>query len=101
MLWKDDRREERARENRREDRPQPRESKPLNYVERAKIAKERKEQARKSKLEEVQERRRTIERKSKERELRKERLTKTTKKGQPLMGPRINNLLDKIRKDLP
>lgn len=75
--------------------------KKFDYAERAKIAKERKEQARRAKLEEVQERRRTIERKTKERELRKDRVTKTTKRGQPLMGPRINNLLDKIRKDLP
>lgn len=73
--------------------------KPLNFAERARIAKERKEQRRQEKLEQVQARRKTLERKSEERERKKQRLLKRTKTGQPLMGPRINNLLDKIRQN--
>lgn len=77
----------------------PQERKQLSFAERAKIAKERKDQNRQAKLQEVQDRRRLVELKSRERELKKSKLTKSTKNGQPLMGPRINNLLDKIRKD--
>ncbi|CUM46266.1 rRNA-processing protein FYV7 [Debaryomyces fabryi] len=73
---------------------------PMNFAERAKIAKERKEQNRQAKLKSIQDRRETIEKKSKERERRKDTLSKKTKSGQPLMGPRINNLLDKIKKDI-
>lgn len=73
--------------------------KPLNFAERARIAKERKEQLRQEKLAQVQARRKTIERKTQERDRKKDRLLKTTKTGQPLMGPRINNLLDKIRQN--
>ncbi|ODV78807.1 rRNA processing [Suhomyces tanzawaensis NRRL Y-17324] len=72
----------------------------MNYAERAKIAKQRKEEQRKEKLERVQDRRKAIEKKDKERELKKLRLSQKTKTGQPLMGPRINNLLEKIRKDV-
>ncbi|CAG88126.2 DEHA2E13354p [Debaryomyces hansenii CBS767] len=73
---------------------------PMNFAERAKIAKERKEHSRQAKLKSIQDRRETIEKKSKERERRKDNLSKKTKSGQPLMGPRINNLLDKIKKDI-
>lgn len=73
--------------------------KPMNFAERSKMAKERKEQARQDKLKSIQDRKETIEKKSRERERRKENLTKKTKSGQPLMGPRINSLLDKIKKD--
>ncbi|RCK65818.1 rRNA-processing protein FYV7 [Candida viswanathii] len=79
--------------------PKPK-KKGINFEERAKIVKQRKEEKRKQKLERVQEKLNRIETKSKERALRKEQLKKTTTKGQPLMGPRINNLLDKIKKDI-
>lgn len=72
----------------------------LTFAEKAKIAKERKNTKRQERLQLVQDRRRLVELKQRERELLKVRLTKTTKNGQPLMGPRINNLLDKIRKDI-
>ena len=72
----------------------------MNFAERAKIAKERKEHNRQEKLKSIQDRRENIEKKSKERERRKDTLSKKTKSGQPLMGPRINNLLDKIKKDI-
>ncbi|EMG47977.1 FYV7 rRNA-processing protein FYV7 [Candida maltosa Xu316] len=72
----------------------------INFEERAKIVKQRKEERRRSKLEQVQERISDMETKSKIRALKKEQLKKSTSKGQPLMGPRINNLLDKIKKDM-
>ncbi|ABN65321.1 predicted protein [Scheffersomyces stipitis CBS 6054] len=89
-------------QERRERKPLPKQEKvkPMNFAERAKIAKQRKEENRKAKLEDVRERRQTIERKNREREKRKERISQTTKTGQPRMGPRINNLLDKIKKDM-
>lgn len=71
--------------------------KPMNFTERAKVAKERKEHQREEKLRRVQERIRNIEQKQKERERRKESLSRRTKSGQPVMGPKINNLLDKIK----
>lgn len=77
----------------------PQDRKQLSFAERAKIAKERKDQNRQAKLQEVQDRRRLVELKRRERDLKKTRVTKSTKSGQPLMGPRINNLLDKIKKD--
>lgn len=73
---------------------------PVNFAERARIAKERKEQNREAKLKSIQNRRENIEKKSKERERRKDTMSKKTRTGQPLMGPRINNLLDKIKKDI-
>lgn len=74
--------------------------KPMNFAERAKIAKERKEATRKEKLQSIKAKRATMEHKSRERELKKERLSKKSRTGQPLMGPRINNLLDKIKNDM-
>jgi flagellar biosynthesis GTPase FlhF len=75
-------------------------NKPLNFAERAQKVKQRKQEKRKSDLEQVQERRKQIVKKESERLKRKERIEKRTTRGQPLMGPRINNLLDKIKKDL-
>lgn len=77
--------------------PEKTKKNPLNFAERAKLAKERKEQQREEKIQRVQERRRALERKNLEREKRKERLSQKTKTGQPVMGPKISNLLDKIR----
>lgn len=71
--------------------------KPLNFAERAKLAKERKEQKRDEQLERVQERRRKLEQDRQAREQKKLSLSKRTRKGQPVMGPKINDLLDKIR----
>lgn len=77
--------------------PPPSKRKPINYAERAKLAKQRKEQQREEKLERVQERRQMIEQKNRQRDKQKERLAQRTKSGQPVMGPKISNLLDKIR----
>lgn len=71
--------------------------KPLNFAERAKLAKERKEQKREEQLQNVRERRKQIELSKKEREDKRLSLSKRTRKGQPVMGPKINDLLEKIR----
>jgi hypothetical protein len=69
----------------------------LNFAERAKMAKERKERQRKEKLQSIREQRENTEKKKKEREAQKAVLAQKTRTGQPLMGPRINSLLDKIK----
>ena len=69
----------------------------LNFAERAKIAKERKEHQRKEKLQNIREQRENAEKKKKDREAQKAVLAQKTRTGQPLMGPRINSLLDKIK----
>ncbi|EGW32073.1 uncharacterized protein SPAPADRAFT_55609 [Spathaspora passalidarum NRRL Y-27907] len=74
--------------------------KPVNFAERAQLAKQRKEEARAQKLQQVKEKREKLELKKKEREMKKAGFSKHTRTGQPLMGPRINNLLDKIRNDM-
>lgn len=79
--------------------PPPPKRKPLNFTERAKLAKQRKEQQREEKLQKVQERRQMLEKRNKQREIQKERLSQRTKSGQPVMGPKISNLLDKIRQN--
>lgn len=79
--------------------PPPPKKKPMNFREKAQMAKERKTEQRQKKLEEIQARRQALERETKKREQRKESLAKRTKSGQPLMGPRINSLLDKIKAD--
>lgn len=79
--------------------PPPPKRQPINYAERAKLAKQRKEQQREDKLQRVQERRQMMEQKIKQREKQKERLSQRTKSGQPVMGPKISNLLDKIRQN--
>lgn len=71
----------------------------FNFAERAKIAKERKERQRKEKLQNIRDQRENADRKRKERETKKTVLSQRTKTGQPLMGPRINSLLEKIRED--
>lgn len=77
----------------------PQEKQQLSYAEKAQIVKERKEQNRKEKLARIQERKNNIERSEKKRERTKEKISRTNKYGQPKMGPRINNLLDKIKKE--
>lgn len=72
--------------------------KQLDFTERAKLAKERKERDRQQRLLQVQEKRGAIEKARKKRVELRNSLTKKTKTGQPSMGPKISNLLDKIRK---
>lgn len=72
----------------------------LSFAEKAKIIKERKEEKRKRAIEEIAEKKRMIEKANRDRERKKERISKRTKSGQPLMGPRINNLLDKIKNEM-
>ncbi|CCH41249.1 rRNA-processing protein [Wickerhamomyces ciferrii] len=71
----------------------------LDYKERAEIAKKRKEEARKERELKRQESIKISEKKKIERERKKDQLSKKTRSGQPLMGPRIANLLDKIKND--
>lgn len=75
-------------------------NKPTSFAERAQIVKKRKEDKRKEELAKIQDRRKQIERKENERSKRKARVEKKTSRGQPLMGPRINTLLDKIKSDM-
>lgn len=73
--------------------------KPMNFAERARLARERKEQNRQDQLERVREKREMILESKRLREQKKNSLTQRTKRGQPVMGPRINDLLEKIRKN--
>lgn len=72
--------------------------KPVNLQERARLARERQEERRRQELEKVREKRALIEQSRRDREKKKSSLSQRTKRGQPVMGPRINDLLDKIRK---
>lgn len=76
---------------------EPNEKPKLNFAERAKMAKERKERQRKEKLQSIREQRENADKKKKDREAQKAVLAQKTRTGQPLMGPRINSLLDKIK----
>lgn len=81
-------------------RPPPVEKKkPMDFAQRAKLAKERKEKSREEKLKRVQERRQLLERKNLERQRKKDSLNQRTKTGQPVMGPKINDLLSKIKQN--
>lgn len=73
--------------------------KPMNFAERARLARERKEQNRQEQLDKVREKREMILESKRIREQKKNSLTQRTKRGQPVMGPRINDLLEKIRKN--
>lgn len=77
--------------------PLPPQKAKLDFAERAKKAKDRKVQRREDELRRVQERRQRLEEERRKRELKKESLSKRTSRGQPVMGPRINDLLEKIR----
>lgn len=81
-------------------REENKDNKRLSFAEKAKLIKERKEESRKRAIEEVAERKRKIEKANRDRERKKERISKRTRSGQPLMGPRINSLLDKIKSDM-
>lgn len=69
----------------------------LTFAERARIAKERKEHQREEKLQQVQQRRQMLEKRNIERQKHRESLSQRTRRGQPVMGPKITDLLDKIR----
>lgn len=79
--------------------PKPQPKRAVNFAERAKLAKERKEKERDEKIRRVQERRQALEQQNKQRERKKESLSRKTKTGQPVMGPKINDLLDKIKQN--
>lgn len=70
-----------------------------NYQERAEIARKRKELARKEREIKRQDYAKNAEKKRADREKKKELLSQKTRTGQPLMGPRIANLLEKIKND--
>jgi hypothetical protein len=82
------------------DEAKTKQNKPMNFSDRSKMVKQRKEENRKLELQKIQERKQEIAKKDNERIKKRERVEKKTSRGQPLMGPRINNLLDKIRKDM-
>lgn len=72
----------------------------LTYQERMILKKDRREKDRKNKMEKTKEKLDTMKMKNLQRRRQTERLQNTkTRKGQPLMGPRINSLLEKIRQD--
>lgn len=73
-------------------------SKEQTYKERLQISKQRKAEQRKLREVEKEEREKLTEKKRKDREQRKEKFNQKTSKGQPLMGPRIEDLLEKIKK---
>ncbi|CAI5759777.1 unnamed protein product [Candida verbasci] len=91
--------EERNKDESNDHEDQPK-RKPINFQERAAIAKKRKDENRKLQLEKIQDKLKTIETKNRERQFKKDQFKQSSnQKGQPLMGPRINNLLDKIKND--
>lgn len=72
----------------------------LTFQERILLKKHRRESDKQIKMERIREKLETMRKKKMEREHKTERIQNTmTRKGQPLMGPRINNLLDKIRQE--
>lgn len=91
---------ERKEDENEDEEEKPVEKKPMNFAERAKIAKDRKESNRKEKIQAIKDKRAIIAQKSKEREFKKDKMAKKSRTGQPLMGPRINNLLDKIKSEM-
>lgn len=73
--------------------------KPVDFKERARLIKQRKEAAHKERLQRIEEKKKQIAEREARRIKNREALKKTNKYGQPLMGPRIDNLLDKIKKE--
>ncbi|KAH3672976.1 hypothetical protein WICPIJ_009948 [Wickerhamomyces pijperi] len=69
------------------------------YKERMLITKQRKAERHQAREQERIEKVKNIERREKERESNKERFSQRTGRGQPLMGPRIEGLLEKIKRD--
>lgn len=71
--------------------------KKLTYQDRIKIGKDRKLKQRQEAIQNQKLKLSKIEESKKLREQRKEKYSKKTKRGQPLMGPRISDLLEKIK----
>ena len=71
--------------------------KPMNFKERAALAKERKQKAREEREAQIQKNKEDRERKLKKRAKLTKQMTKTTRTGQPLMTPRINKILDQLK----
>lgn len=74
--------------------------KAMSFQERMKIKKERKTKERDERFERNQQKMKEIREKASDRQKKTELMKNAkTKKGQPLMGPRIGSLLDKIKAD--
>lgn len=71
----------------------------LTYGERLERDKQKKDEAKKAKLREIKETRAHIERRRDEKKKSNMQLSKKTKKGQPVMAPRISQLLEKIKRE--
>lgn len=71
----------------------------VTYQDRINKTKQRRLDKRKSQFEEATQRVEEIDRKKQERQKRKDRFSQKTQRGQPLMGPRISGLLEKIQED--
>lgn len=72
----------------------------LTFQERILLKKDRREKDRDRKIKKTKEKVEAMKQSDLKRQRQTERVQNTkTRKGQPLMGPRINNLLDKIRQD--
>lgn len=72
----------------------------LTFQERILLKKDRREKDRERKMNKTKEKVESMKLSDLKRQRQTERIQNTkTRKGQPLMGPRINNLLDKIRQD--
>lgn len=75
--------------------------KPLTYQQRMEINRERKKRRREEHLRRTKEKIAKVEKDERERKRKHKMFTKAkTRRGQPLMAPRINNLLDKIKKEV-
>ncbi|GMM32792.1 Fyv7 protein [Saccharomycopsis crataegensis] len=72
----------------------------LTYEERSELIKQRRTAKREEAMENIRTQRKIIAQKNQDREKKKRSFNKKTKKGQPSFAPRINNLLDKIKKDV-
>lgn len=72
----------------------------LTFQERILLKKERKEKDKQRKMQKTREKLDTMKQRDTRRQRQRERIESTkTRKGQPLLGPRINSLLEKIRQD--
>jgi hypothetical protein len=71
--------------------------KPKNFAERTKLIKERKQRKQNERQEMVKKSLEERQEKDHIRQKHRKQMSKHTNKGQPVMGPRINRLLDKIR----
>lgn len=76
------------------------EHKPLTFQERMALKKSRKELDKQRKMESTKKKIQKMKEENYQRQRQTERIRNTkTRKGQPLMGPRINSLLEKIQQD--